>query len=139
MIGYRRIVKTLGERLGREHLVPALRPNSSRQVPLVLPESAGYPLSTTHVVTGGIAGTRVASGAGLHRSTVSRIVLAWVLTLTRNNRDVSTAVLSAVRNLALVRQGIGPDIVAELGAERTVAAIDRDHILLAVDLIGHRC
>jgi PiT family inorganic phosphate transporter len=83
MIGYRRIVKTLGERLGREHLVPA-QGASAELVAAGLIGSAGftgYPVSTTHVVTGGIAGTMIASGAGVHHTTVRRIVWAWVLTL----------------------------------------------------------
>jgi PiT family inorganic phosphate transporter len=83
MIGYRRIVKTLGERLGRKHLVPA-QGASAELVAAGLIGFAGftgYPVSTTHVVTGGIAGTMVASGAGLHRVTLRRVIWAWVLTL----------------------------------------------------------
>jgi PiT family inorganic phosphate transporter len=41
----------------------------------------GLPVSTTHIVTSGIAGTMVSSGAGLRYGIVSRIVIAWVLTL----------------------------------------------------------
>ena len=41
----------------------------------------GYPVSTTHVVTGGIAGTMVASGAGVQKATIWRIAAAWLLTL----------------------------------------------------------
>ncbi len=83
MVGYRRIVKTLGERLGKEHLVPA-QGASAELIAAGLIGFAGftgYPVSTTHVVTGGIAGTMVASGTGLRRHTVSRIAWAWVLTL----------------------------------------------------------
>jgi PiT family inorganic phosphate transporter len=83
MVGYRRIVKTLGERLGKEPLVPA-QGASAELVAAGLIGFAGftgYPVSTTHVVTGGIAGTMVASGAGLHHLTVKRIAWAWVLTL----------------------------------------------------------
>jgi len=83
MVGYRRIVKTLGERLGKEHLVAA-QGASAELVAAGLIGFAGftgYPVSTTHVVTGGIAGTMVASGAGLRRHTVSRIAWAWALTL----------------------------------------------------------
>jgi phosphate/sulfate permease len=57
MIGYRRIVKTLGERLGKSHLVPA-QGASAELVAAALISFAGftgYPVSTTHVVTGGIA------------------------------------------------------------------------------------
>jgi inorganic phosphate transporter, PiT family len=41
----------------------------------------GFPVSTTHVVTGGISGTMVAAGAGLQKSTVWQIATAWLLTL----------------------------------------------------------
>jgi len=41
----------------------------------------GLPVSTTHVVTSGIAGTMVTSGAGLQYSMISRILIAWVFTL----------------------------------------------------------
>lgn len=65
MVGCRRIVKTLGERLGKERLVPA-QGVAAELVAAALIGGArftGYPVSTTHVVTGGIAGTMVASGA----------------------------------------------------------------------------
>jgi inorganic phosphate transporter, PiT family len=78
MIGYRRIVKTLGERLGKTHLVPAQGASAAL---VGYAGFGGYPVSTTHVVTGGIAGTMLASGAGLQRSTLSLIGVAWVLTL----------------------------------------------------------
>ncbi len=83
MIGYRRIVKTLGERLGNVHLTPA-QGASAEVVSAVLISVAGFtglPVSTTHIVTSGIAGTMVSSGAGLRYGIVSRIVIAWVLTL----------------------------------------------------------
>ncbi|HEX4158692.1 MAG TPA: anion permease [Rhizomicrobium sp.] len=83
MVGYKRIVKTLGERLGNQHLVPA-QGASAELVAAGLIGFAGftgYPVSTTHVVTGGIAGTMVASGAGVRKVTVWQIATAWVLTL----------------------------------------------------------
>jgi PiT family inorganic phosphate transporter len=83
MIGYKRIVKTLGERLGKLHLTPA-QGASAEVVSALLIGTAGFtglPVSTTHIVTSGIAGTMVASGAGLQYGMVSRILVAWVLTL----------------------------------------------------------
>jgi PiT family inorganic phosphate transporter len=83
MIGYKRIVKTLGERLGKVHLTPA-QGASAEVVSAVLIGTAGFtglPVSTTHIVTSGIAGTMVTSGAGLQYGMVSRILMAWVLTL----------------------------------------------------------
>jgi inorganic phosphate transporter, PiT family len=83
MIGYKRIVKTLGERLGNIHLTPA-QGASAEVVSALLIGTAGFtglPVSTTHIVTSGIAGTMVASGAGLKYGMVSRIAIAWLITL----------------------------------------------------------
>jgi PiT family inorganic phosphate transporter len=83
MIGYKRIVKTLGERLGNVHLTPA-QGASAELISALLIGTAGFtglPVSTTHIVTSGIGGTMVASGAGLRYAMIRRIVLAWVLTL----------------------------------------------------------
>jgi PiT family inorganic phosphate transporter len=83
MIGYRRIVTTLGERLGNVHLTPA-QGAASEVVATLLIGTAGFtglPVSTTHIVTSGIGGTMVSSGAGLRYGMLSRIISAWVLTL----------------------------------------------------------
>jgi PiT family inorganic phosphate transporter len=83
MIGYKRIVKTLGERLGNVNLTPA-QGAAAEVVSTVLIGMAGFtglPVSTTHIVTSGIGGTMVASGAGLRYGMISRIVIAWVFTL----------------------------------------------------------
>jgi inorganic phosphate transporter, PiT family len=83
MIGYKRIVKTLGERLGNIHLTPA-QGASAELVSALLIGTAGFtglPVSTTHIVTSGIAGTMVTSGAGLQYGMISRIMIAWLLTL----------------------------------------------------------
>ena len=83
MIGYKRIVKTLGERLGNVNLTPA-QGAAAEVVSAILIGTAGFtglPVSTTHIVTSGIGGTMVASGAGLRYQMVSRIVIAWLVTL----------------------------------------------------------
>jgi PiT family inorganic phosphate transporter len=83
MIGYQRIVKTLGERLGNVHLTPA-QGASTELVSAILISVAGFtglPVSTTHIVTAGIGGTMVTSGAGLRYGMISRIVIAWLITL----------------------------------------------------------
>ncbi len=83
MIGYKRIVRTLGERLGKQHLVPA-QGAAAELVAAGLIGAAGItglPVSTTHVVTSGIAGTMVGANAGLDRGMLVQIALAWVLTL----------------------------------------------------------
>ena len=83
MIGYKRIVQTLGERVGKTHLTPA-QGASAELVGAGLIASAGFtglPVSTTHIITSGIAGTMVGSGSGINRGMLMRIALAWVFTL----------------------------------------------------------
>ncbi len=83
MIGYKRIVTTLGERLGKQHLVPA-QGAAAELVAAGLIGGAGltgFPVSTTHVVTGGITGTMVGSGAGIQPATLWQVGTAWLLTL----------------------------------------------------------
>jgi inorganic phosphate transporter, PiT family len=83
MFGYKRIVTTLGERLSNARLTPA-QGASAELVAAVLIGTAGFtglPVSTTHIVTSGIAGTMVTRGAGLRYRILGRILLAWVLTL----------------------------------------------------------
>jgi PiT family inorganic phosphate transporter len=83
MIGYQRIVKTLGERLGNVYLTPA-QGASTEIVSAILIGTAGFtglPVSTTHIVTSGIGGTMVTAGAGLRYRMISRVVIAWLVTL----------------------------------------------------------
>ena len=83
MIGYKRIVTTLGERLGKIHMTPA-QGAAAEVVSAVVIGVAGFtglPVSTTHIVTSGIGGTMVTAGAGLQYGTLSRILMAWVFTL----------------------------------------------------------
>ena len=97
MIGYKRIVTTLGERLGKEKLVPAQGGSAELAAAAVIGSAGftGFPVSTTHVVTGGISGTMVGSGAGLQSATLWRIATAWVLTI-RHDRVVRRPVLHLV-------------------------------------------
>jgi PiT family inorganic phosphate transporter len=83
MIGYQRIVTTLGQRLGKVHLTPAQGAAAETVSSLVIGISgfSGLPVSTTHIVTSGIAGTMVAARAGLYFSMLRRIVIAWLVTL----------------------------------------------------------
>ena len=83
MIGYRRIVQTLGEGIGKTHLTPA-QGAASEVVGAGLIMTAGYtglPVSTTHIITSGVAGTMVASGSGINMQTLTKIGLAWLFTL----------------------------------------------------------
>jgi inorganic phosphate transporter, PiT family len=83
MIGYRRIVTTLGQRLGRVHLTPAQGASAElvSSVLIGLSGFTGLPVSTTHIVTSGITGTMVVAKAGLQWPMLSRIAIAWLVTL----------------------------------------------------------
>ena len=83
MVGYKRIVVTIGERIGKQHLTPA-QGASAELVAAALIGTAGYsglPVSTTHIVSSGVAGTMAGSGAGIQGGTVRQIIIAWVATL----------------------------------------------------------
>jgi PiT family inorganic phosphate transporter len=83
MIGWKRIVVTVGEKIGKAHLTYA-QGASAELVAFGTIEAAdilGLPVSTTHILSSGIAGTMVANGSGLQKETVRNIILAWVLTL----------------------------------------------------------
>lgn len=83
MIGWKRIVVTLGEKIGKSHLTYAQGASAELVAMSTIGVSAlaGLPVSTTHVLSSGIAGTMVAGRAGLNSGTVRNILLAWVLTL----------------------------------------------------------
>jgi PiT family inorganic phosphate transporter len=83
MIGYQRIVTTIGERIGKRHLSPA-QGASAEVVGGLLIGTAGFsglPVSTTHIISSGVAGTMAGSGAGVQKSVVWQIVIAWIATL----------------------------------------------------------
>jgi PiT family inorganic phosphate transporter len=83
MIGYKRIVTTIGERIGKRHLVPA-QGASAELVGAVLIGTAGFsglPVSTTHIISSGVAGTMAGSRAGIQKPVVWQIAIAWVATL----------------------------------------------------------
>ncbi len=83
MVGYKRVVRTLGERLGKQHMTPG-QGASAELVGSILIGTAGFtglPVSTTHIITSGIAGTMVAGGQGVQLGMLTRIALAWLFTL----------------------------------------------------------
>jgi PiT family inorganic phosphate transporter len=83
MIGWKRIVVTVGEKIGKTHLTYAQGAAAEITAALTIAAADGYglPVSTTHVLSSGIAGTMAANGSGLQMSTIRNIALAWVLTL----------------------------------------------------------
>jgi PiT family inorganic phosphate transporter len=83
MVGWKRIVITVGEKIGKEHLTYG-QGASAELVAMGLiaaADSYGLPVSTTHVLSSGVAGTMAANGSGLQGSTIRSLLLAWVLTL----------------------------------------------------------
>jgi len=83
MIGWKRIVVTVGEKIGKTHLTYAQGACAEITAAATIAAADGYglPVSTTHVLSSGIAGTMAASGSGLQWSTIRNIALAWILTL----------------------------------------------------------
>jgi len=85
MIGWKRIVKTLGEKIGKEHLTYAQGASSELVAASTIAFSTylSLPVSTTHVLSSGIAGSMVASKGvkNLRKDTVKNILLAWLFTL----------------------------------------------------------
>jgi PiT family inorganic phosphate transporter len=83
MIGWKRIVTTVGEKIGKEHLTYA-QGASAELVAMATIGAAdvfGLPVSTTHVLSSGVAGTMAANHSGLQMNTLRNLLLAWVLTL----------------------------------------------------------
>ncbi len=83
MVGWRRIVETVGEKIGKTHLTYAQGASAELVAAgtIGLAEVYGLPVSTTHILSSGVAGTMAANGSGLQWSTVRNMALAWVLTL----------------------------------------------------------
>lgn len=85
MIGWKRIVVTIGEKIGKQHLSYAQGASAELVASITIGLATAYklPVSTTHVLSSGIAGSMVASKGikNLQGGTVKNIVMAWVLTL----------------------------------------------------------
>jgi PiT family inorganic phosphate transporter len=83
MVGWKRIVVTVGEKIGKDHLTYAQGASAElvAMATIIAADNFGMPVSTTHVLSSGIAGTMVANGSGLQWSTLRSIAMAWVFTL----------------------------------------------------------
>jgi len=85
MIGWKRIVVTIGEKIGNEHLNYAQGATAEivAGATIQLSTMFGLPVSTTHVLSSGIAGSMVAKGGSknLNGGTLKSIAMAWILTL----------------------------------------------------------
>jgi PiT family inorganic phosphate transporter len=83
MIGWKRIVVTVGEKIGKSHLTYAQGASAELVAmgTIGAADMLGLPVSTTHVLSSGVAGTMAANRSGLQMSTIRNLVMAWVLTL----------------------------------------------------------
>ncbi|WP_127088860.1 inorganic phosphate transporter [Aquabacter cavernae] len=83
MVGWKRIVVTVGEKIGKTHLTYA-QGGAAELVAMgtiMAADEFGLPVSTTHVLSSGVAGTMAANKSGLQMSTVRNLAMAWILTL----------------------------------------------------------
>ncbi|WP_034158449.1 inorganic phosphate transporter [Sphingomonas sp. ERG5] len=83
MVGWKRIVVTVGEKIGKTHLTYAQGASAELVAMGTIfgADHLGLPVSTTHVLSSGVAGTMAANGSGLQMSTIRNMLMAWVLTL----------------------------------------------------------
>src|SRR5467141_1562065 len=83
MIGWKRIVITVGEKIGKSHLTYAQGASAELVAAATIgaADMFGLPVSTTHVLSSGVAGAMAANGSGLQMATIRNMVMAWVLTL----------------------------------------------------------
>ncbi|WP_420994743.1 inorganic phosphate transporter [Cupriavidus sp. 30B13] len=83
MVGWKRIVVTVGEKIGKTHLTYAQGASAElvAMATIGAADAFGLPVSTTHVLSSGVAGTMAANRSGLQMSTIRNLMMAWVLTL----------------------------------------------------------
>jgi len=83
MVGWKRIVVTVGEKIGKNHLTygQGAAAEITAMATIGAADGLGLPVSTTHVLSSGVAGTMMANHSGLQWATVRNLLLAWVLTL----------------------------------------------------------
>jgi inorganic phosphate transporter, PiT family len=83
MIGWKRIVVTVGEKIGKDHLTygQGAAAEITAMVTISTADMLGLPVSTTHVLSSGVAGTMAANHSGIQYATVRNMLMAWVLTL----------------------------------------------------------
>jgi PiT family inorganic phosphate transporter len=102
MVGWKRIVVTVGEKIGKEHLTYAQGASAEivAACTIIAADQFKMPVSTTHVLSSGVAGTMLANGSGLQLSTIRNIAMAWIFTL-------PAAALLAAGIFWVLRQFIG--------------------------------
>ncbi|MAK30947.1 inorganic phosphate transporter [Acinetobacter sp.] len=83
MVGWKRIVVTVGERIGKNHMTygQGMSAELVAMSTIAAADGLGMPVSTTHVLNSAVAGTMVANKSGLNFNTVKTIISAWIFTL----------------------------------------------------------
>ncbi|MFK3890234.1 inorganic phosphate transporter [Sphingomonas sp. NPDC079357] len=83
MVGWKRIVVTVGERIGKQHMTYGMGASAELVAAgtILAADRFGLPVSTTHILSSGVAGASVASGHGLQRRTLVQLAAAWLMTL----------------------------------------------------------
>jgi PiT family inorganic phosphate transporter len=83
MVGWKRIVVTVGEKIGKSHLTYAQGASAELVAMMTIgaADMFGLPVSTTHVLSSGVAGTMAANRSGLQMATIRNLAMAWVLTM----------------------------------------------------------
>ncbi|PZQ60748.1 MAG: anion permease [Sphingomonas taxi] len=83
MVGWKRIVVTVGEKIGKQHMTYGMGASAELVAAgtILAADRFGLPVSTTHILSSGVAGASVASGQGLQRRTLLQLAAAWLLTL----------------------------------------------------------
>ena len=105
MVGWKRIVVTVGEKIGKNHLTYAqgAAAEITAMATIGAADGFGLPVSTTHVLSSGIAGTMAANHSGLQWGTVRNLLMAWVLTLPRVDRSGGYAVLGIPQHVGVTQ------------------------------------
>ncbi|MBI4697109.1 MAG: inorganic phosphate transporter [Gammaproteobacteria bacterium] len=83
MVGWKRIVVTVGEKIGKTHMNYAQGASAAfvAMATIGAADTFGLPVSTTHVLSSGIAGTMAGNGSGVRWLTIRNLATTWVLTL----------------------------------------------------------
>lgn len=83
MVGWRRIVITVGEKIGKSHMTYAqgAAAETVAASTILAAQQFGLPVSTTHVLNSAVAGTMAANGSGLQWKTIGTLATAWLFTL----------------------------------------------------------
>jgi PiT family inorganic phosphate transporter len=83
MVGWKRIVITVGEKIGKSHMTYAQGASAElfAMTTIAVADIFGLPVSTTHILSSGVAGAMAANKSGLQLGTIRNLAMAWVLTL----------------------------------------------------------